>query len=92
MFHRHPDLIAQMRTKARRYGAGQRWLERRYPGAPRSPRLMRELVRGGAGLIGWTLAGQAERGRFKALDAIWISAYAHGWWRGENAPSRLKSD
>ena len=87
--HRHPETLAAMRAKARRYGAGQRWLERRYPGVPRRPGVTRELLRGAAGVAAWTFRGQFDRARFKALDAIWIAAYGRGWRSGTNDPSPL---
>ena len=88
--HRHPERVAAMRAKARRYGAGQRWLERRYPGVPRRPAVAYELLRSAGAIVALTLTGRFERARFKALDAAWISAYASGWWRGENTPAKLK--
>ena len=87
--HRHPETLGAMRAKARRYGAGQRWLEHRYPGAPRRPGLLRELARGAAGVVAWGLTARFERAAFKALDAIWISAYARGWRWGSNEPAGL---
>jgi len=87
--HLHPERVGAMRAKARRYGAGQRWVERLYPGAARRPGVARELLRSGAGVVVWTLSGRFERARFKALDAAWIFAYADGWWRGRNLPPRL---
>jgi cellulose synthase/poly-beta-1,6-N-acetylglucosamine synthase-like glycosyltransferase len=87
--HLHPESFAAMRTKARRYGAGQRWLDRRYPGIPRRPGLGRELLRGLGGAVVWTVTGRFERARFKLLDAAWIAAYAQGWRAGENTPRPL---
>jgi cellulose synthase/poly-beta-1,6-N-acetylglucosamine synthase-like glycosyltransferase len=89
VLHRHPETVAAMRVKARRYGAGQRWLDRRYPGVPRPPGLLRELGRGAAGVAAWTLTARFERAAFKALDATWISAYARGWRWGDNLPDLL---
>lgn len=89
VLHRHPEEIAAMRAKARRYGAGQRWLERRHPGVPRSPRLARELVRSAAGVAVWGVTARFERAGFKGLDAIWIAAYWRGWRFGSNEPAPL---
>jgi hypothetical protein len=87
----HPEDVATMRRKARRYGAGQRWLDRRYPGVPRAPGLTRELVRGAAGTALWTVTAQFERASYKALDVVWISAYTRGWNHGDNAAIPLNS-
>ena len=89
--HRHPETLAAMRAKARRYGAGQRWLERRYPGVPRRPSAAREVLRGAAGIAVWGLTGRFERACFKALDAIWITSYARGWRGGKNGAKALGS-
>ncbi len=87
--HRHPETLAAMRAKARRYGGGQRWLERRYPGVPRRPGVAREVLRGAAGLAVWGVTGRFERARFKALDAIWIASYGRGWRTGRNEAMAL---
>ena len=57
-----------MRAKARRYGAGQRWLESRYPGVPRRPGLVREAARGAAGIAAWTLTARFELANPKFVD------------------------
>jgi GT2 family glycosyltransferase len=88
--HLHPDEFRPMLSKARRYGFGQRWVERRYPGAARPPRLARELARALAGLVVWTLTARFERAAFKGIDGIWISAYARGWWLGSNRARSLE--
>ena len=80
-----------MRAKARRYGAGQRWLDRRHPGVPRSPRLARELVRSAGGVAVWGVTARFERAAFKGLDAIWIAAYWRGWHFGSNEPPELRT-
>jgi hypothetical protein len=89
--HLHPETLGAMRRKAARYGAGQRWLDARYPGIPRQPGLGRELLRAAAGIPVWTVTGRFERAAFKALDAAWISAYARGWRSGTNTPMPLRS-
>lgn len=86
VLHRHPERLAPMLAKACRYGAGQRWVERRYPRAARKPGLFRELLRGAAGVVVWTLSARFERAAFKGLDALWIAAYWRGWWFGSNQP------
>lgn len=89
--HLHPETVGSMRRKAARYGAGQRWLDGRYPGVPRPPRLFRELLRSAAGVPMWALTARFERAAFKALDAAWISAYARGWRSGKNDPMPLRA-
>jgi GT2 family glycosyltransferase len=89
--HLHPETLGAMRRKAVRYGAGQRWLEARYPGVPRPPGLVRELVRAAVAVPVWTLTARFERAAFKTLDAAWISAYTRGWRHGENTPAPLRN-
>ncbi len=84
--HRHPERLSGALAKARRYGAGQRWVERRFPGAARRPGLARELARAAAGILVWSAAIRFERAAFKGLDALWIANYWSGWWFGSNEP------
>lgn len=89
--HLHPEEVGAMRRKAFRYGAGQRWLDARYPGVPRSPGLARELLRSAVGVVVWGATARFERAAFKALDAAWINAYARGWRSGSNVPRALET-
>lgn len=89
VLHHHPESLGLMRRKARRYGAGQRWLDRLYPGVPAAPGLVREVARAAAGVCVWTIGGQRERAAFKALDALSTEAYARGWRFGDNTAPAL---
>ncbi|MFL5870102.1 MAG: glycosyltransferase [Solirubrobacterales bacterium] len=83
--HLHPETLAELRAKARRYGAGQRWANERFPGANPPRGVARELARSAAGMIVWGLRGQVERARFKALDGIVMAEFARGYRFGQNA-------
>lgn len=82
--HRHPDSVRRMLRKARRYGAGRLWVERRFPGESPPQPLARPLGRCAAGAIIWTIALQPRRALYKLIDAAWIASLAGGWWWGDN--------
>lgn len=82
--HRHPDSVRQMLRKARRYGAGRLWVERRFPGESPPQPLARPLGRCAAGVIVWTIALQPRRALYKLIDAGWIASLAAGWWWSDN--------
>jgi glycosyltransferase involved in cell wall biosynthesis len=92
VLHRHPAALAELRAKARRYGAGQRWANERFAGAHPPPNLARVLGRSAAGALGFGLTGHFERARFKALDAVVEVEYRRGYARGDNAARPLESD
>jgi GT2 family glycosyltransferase len=86
--HVHPMDVRALLAKARRYGAGRRWVNRRYPGwAPRQ-RVARPLARSAAGVVVWTLGLQFERARFKWIDGRWALAAARGFVFGGNRALR----
>ena len=89
VLHRHPVTLSALRAKSRRYGAGQRWANGRFPGANPPPSLPRELARSLAGTVGWPLTGRLERGRFKAYDGIVMAEFARGYRLGDNTPRTL---
>jgi len=89
VMHLHSESVGAMLRKARRYGPGQSWLNRRYPGSAPRPRLLRALARAVAGGIIWTLAARTERARFKLLDGLWTCAYAVGYFSRDNRPSAI---
>jgi hypothetical protein len=89
--HLHPRTLAELRAKARRYGAGQRWANARFPGANPAPSLVRELSRSLGGVLAWGLTARFERARFKALDGAVMLAFARGYRRGDNRPQRLQT-
>ncbi len=83
--HRHADSLRELLRKAARYGAGRRWVNRRYPGSMPRPRLARELVRAVAGGVAWPLAGQPTRGAFKLIDGAYVAAGAWGYVAGDSS-------
>jgi glycosyltransferase involved in cell wall biosynthesis len=86
LVHRHPDRLRESYAKARRYGAGQAWLNRLHPGAGVRPELARRLAGAVGGVLIFGLTARFERARFKAIDGVWHTAYAWGYWRGSNDP------
>ena len=82
--HRHPESLGELVRKAVRYGAGRRWVNRRYPGSMPRPRLARELTRAIAGGFAWPLAGKPERGAFKLIDGAYVAAGAWGYVAGDS--------
>jgi mycofactocin glycosyltransferase len=82
--HLHTERLMPTLRKAARYGAGQAWSNRRYPGSGRRPALLRELSRAFAGVVVWSLTARFERAAFKALDGAWAAAYACGYHFGGN--------
>jgi glycosyltransferase involved in cell wall biosynthesis len=86
--HLHPERLRETLAKARRYGAGQRWLEQRVPGSGVRPRLGRRLAGALAGTVGFAVTGRFERARFKAIDGLWHTSYAWGYRTGDNSPER----
>ena len=82
--HRHPDSLSELLRKAARYGAGRRWVNRRYPGSMPRPRVAREAVRALAGGFAWPLAGQPTRGAFKLIDGAYVAAGAWGYVAGDS--------
>ena len=90
--HRHPDSVRRMFRKARRYGAGRLWVERRFPGESPRQKLAGPLGRCAAGVVVWTLALQPRRALYKLLDAGWIASLAAGWWWGDNRSRGSRAD
>jgi GT2 family glycosyltransferase len=84
--HVHGGDLKAALARARRYGAGQAWLNRLHPGSTSAPSVVRTSARAGAGWAWWTLTARFERGAFKAIDGAWEAAFAWGWHRGSNDP------
>jgi colanic acid/amylovoran biosynthesis glycosyltransferase len=80
----HPDSVRELLAKSARYGAGRRWINRRYRGSMPRPRLARELFRAAAGGLAWPLLGQPRRGAFKLIDGAQVAAGAWGYLTGDN--------
>jgi glycosyltransferase involved in cell wall biosynthesis len=91
VLHLHPGTVRRLREKSRRYGAGRRWLARRFAEAPPRPPLLRPLLRSMAGSIAWSFAGRIERARFKLIDGAIAAADARGWAAGDNRAGSARS-
>ena len=89
--HLHAEGLGPTLRKARRYGAGQAWSNRRYPGSAPPPPVLRQVARAFAGIVVWTVSLRFERAAFKALDGASALAFAHGYHLGDNQPPRLES-
>ena len=76
--HLHRETLRDLARQAMRIGAGWAWAARRHPDYP-FPNVLRRLARCVAGVAVWTIAGQFERARFKAVDALWVSAETFGF-------------
>ena len=87
--HVHRSDLRALVAQTVRDGAGGRWLARRWPGYPPHPPLARELARGLAGAVGWTLLLQPRRGLFKLIDIVFVLAATVGSWRSNAAPAAL---
>lgn len=82
--HVYPESVGQALRKARRYGAGRRWVNRRYPGRMPRPRLLREMTRALVGLFVWTVVLRPRRGAYKLLDGLWALQQTRGFVLGDN--------
>jgi GT2 family glycosyltransferase len=72
--HHHRESVRKLARQAARYGAGQGWVLRRYPGSITLRPLVQDLARCAAGIVAWTLTGRFERAAFKALDAVYVTS------------------
>jgi GT2 family glycosyltransferase len=88
--HLHAERLPSTLRKVARYGAGQAWSNRRYPGTGRRPAVCREVGRALAGGVVWTLMTRFERAAFKALDGAWAAAFAVGYYFGDNRARPLR--
>lgn len=86
--HLHPESLRAMLRKAARYGPGQLWLGRRFPGYSSRPRPSRAFVRGVGAALLRAGAGRLDEARFKLLDAAWEVSYAWGYYTGSNRPAQ----
>ena len=77
--HRHRESVASLLAAIARYGAGSRWLNRRYPGSsPRWP------LRGGLAVAAREAAAHVVRGdlesaSFRAIDCLGLIAHNLGY-------------
>ena len=84
--HRHRKTFRGLVRQVARHGAGAAWLERRYPGSMSRPRLGAGVARSLAGALVWSVAGQFERARLKAIDGPVVIATNLGYASGNAAP------
>ncbi len=91
--HVHVSSLRSLLAKARRYGGGQTWVDRRYPGWSPPARLRREIPRAMLGAGAFTVTGQLQRARFKLIDGAWYCALRWGRLAGDNhAPGSVSPD
>ncbi len=84
--HRHRETLSALVRQRLRYGAGERWLARRWPERRSGLAVVRVAARrlGSAAALG--LRGRREPALFNLLDAVAFGAEALGWLLG-NAPT-----
>jgi GT2 family glycosyltransferase len=89
--HRHRERLLPFLATIARYGAGSRWLNRRYPGhSPRWP-LTKQLALSMRDAVTLTARGRREEGVFRALDGVGLVAHNLGYLAGNAAPARAMS-
>jgi glycosyltransferase involved in cell wall biosynthesis len=89
--HLHTERLGDTLRKARRYGPGQAWVNRRFSNSAPPPRLASQVGRAVAGSMVWFVSGQFQRAAYKAMDGLWSVAFATGYWLDDNRPSPLLS-
>lgn len=78
--HRHREDLRSFLSMLARYGAGAKWLERRYPGSsPRWPLSGRELARSAWDAVGFIFCGRREEAAFRIVDALGLIAHNVGY-------------
>ncbi len=68
--HRFRESLPSFARMILSYAAGRAWLNRRYAGAYPEPEPLRSILRAVVASIRWWLAGDHDRARFRAIDAI----------------------
>jgi len=86
--HVHRPTLRALAKQAAGYGAGNIWLNRRYPGSAQGLSAVRGLLRAIAGTAALGLTARFERARFKAIDGLLIAADLVGRVRSNVAVSR----
>jgi GT2 family glycosyltransferase len=76
--HEHVETLRRLARKAARHAGGGGWVNDRYPGAFRRPRLALELARSVVGATVWLVTRQPERALFKLIDGVFLTADAFG--------------
>jgi GT2 family glycosyltransferase len=82
--HRDPADLAAVLRQAWMYGAGKRWLRRRWGDAASPPRVAGPLARAVGGALWWALTLRFERSLFKLVDGL----VAGAGWLGYQAARR----
>jgi mycofactocin glycosyltransferase len=83
--HGHPEELVSILRAVARYGAGSRWLNRRYPGAsPRWP-LPRALAGAARDSLALSLRGRREEAAFRAIDGLGLIAHNLGYMASNEA-------
>jgi glycosyltransferase involved in cell wall biosynthesis len=97
VLHPHSESLRGYLRIVRRYAAGARWLDQRYPGiAPRWP-LWPELWRAWRDAAGLWLRGDLDEASFRLLDGFSLAAHNAGYrmtnraWGGEARRARAAS-
>lgn len=90
VWHRHRDRLLALIRQVGRDAAGSAWLNRRHPGSYPRPTPIRRLLRSGAAVARWTLAGQFERALFRAIDGLMLVAETAGYVLGNVPPARVE--
>jgi len=89
--HRHRDALWPFVRQRLRYGAGERWLARRWPGRRSLGDIVPAVAARLLASVTLALRRQREPALFNLLDAIAFGAEAAGWLLG-NAPKRWPRD
>jgi GT2 family glycosyltransferase len=88
--HEHRATVRALLRQAARTAAGTRWLEARHPGFHATAGSGRRAARALAGMVGWPLRGQPERGAFKAIELLVIATEHAGRLAGNVRPLRRR--
>jgi GT2 family glycosyltransferase len=85
--HSYRETVSEFSRMILGYAAGRAWLNRRYPGAYADRTSPAALPQALVGALRWCLAGDRERARFRAIDALVIVLDRVGLALGNSAPS-----
>lgn len=80
--HRHRDALWPFVRQRLRYGAGERWLARRWPGRRRVRHVLPAAGRRLGASVVLAARGRREAALFNLLDAVAFGAEAAGWLLG----------
>lgn len=85
--HRYRETLPAFARMVVSYAAGRAWLKRRYPDAYPERANPAAIPRALGAALRWSVAGELERGRFRAIDALVIVLDRLGLARGNSARS-----